>query len=312
MATTSTATANFSATVTTWVKRRVMENLRARLVHALPGNYAEAEFIKGTNTLTLVGYPDLAAQTAALTEGVPPTGQALTISVETFSATQIGGVIELTDRVMELSPHNLLDIAVERAAFQAALTIDELVRLELLNSTNVIYSNGAARSAVSAALTGDLIKRAVQELQARDVPPFADGYYRAIIHPHAAGSLQRDTSNGGWMDIYRYTNVPGGILSSAEIGSYAGVRFLISSRASRFLGAGSGGANVYATTLFGPDAYALQWQQRLQTYVEGPGGISDPLHQLVRVGWKTAFGCRLIRVSTGDRTIRIESTALNG
>jgi N4-gp56 family major capsid protein len=313
MPTTTTATTNFNLTVTAWVQRRVLENLRGRYVHALPGNYQEGEFIKGTNLITLVAYPDLPAITSALTEGTPPTDQALSINVESFSATQIGGTVAISDVAALQSPHNLLEVASERVGDQAAKSIDELVRLELLNSTNVIYSNGAARSAVTAVLTGDLVKRAVAQLQANDVPPFPDGFYRAIIHPWAAGSLMRDTASGGWMDIYKYTNTMGGPLSNAEIGMYAGVRFLVSTRASRFLGAGGGGANVYATTFFGPDAYVLQWMQRLQVFVVPPGGDHvDPIAQKAIIGWKTMFGCRLIRSANVDRTVRVESTALNG
>jgi N4-gp56 family major capsid protein len=311
MAVLSTGTTNFSNTVTPWVQRQVLENLRAKYVHALPGNYQEGEFLKGTNLVTMVAYPDPAASTATLTEGTPPSEEALTISTESFSASQFGRVFAVTDVAMTQSPHNLMDIIVERLADLAAKTIDDQVRRELLNGTNVLYSNGAARSAVSAALTGDLIKRAVARLQAANVPTFPDGYYRAIIHPYAAASLQRDTANGGWMDIYKYTNVPGGILSSLEIGSYAGVRFLISSAASVFTGAGAGSADVYATTIIGPNAYVLAWMQRLQTFLIPPGGDhTDPLAQKAQVGFKMMLGCRLIRTATTERIIRVESTVL--
>ena len=80
MATTTTSTTNFSDLVTQLVAARALEELRARAVHAMPGMYVPARFIKGTNTLRYARYADLAVSTAVLTEGTAPTDDALTSS----------------------------------------------------------------------------------------------------------------------------------------------------------------------------------------------------------------------------------------
>src|SRR5690348_12871771 len=97
MATTSTATTNFSSTVTADVKKRVLANLRARYAHIAPPNPISASYREGTNSFVYVTYPDLSAATTALTEGTAPTANALSISTDSFSATQIGSTVEITD-----------------------------------------------------------------------------------------------------------------------------------------------------------------------------------------------------------------------
>ncbi len=58
MATTTTSTSGFSDLVTQLVAARAEEELRARAVHAMPGLYVPARFIKGTNTLRYARYAD--------------------------------------------------------------------------------------------------------------------------------------------------------------------------------------------------------------------------------------------------------------
>ena len=36
------------------------------------------------------------------------------------------------------------------------------------------------------------------------------------------------------------------------------------------------------------DAYANTDLQKLKTYKQGPGGVSDPLEQIMTLGWKAA------------------------
>jgi N4-gp56 family major capsid protein len=175
VATTTTATTNFSSTVTADVKARVLANLRARYAHIAPGSPIPGTYVKGTNSFTYVTYPDLSAATTALTEGTAPTANALSISVDSFSATQIGNTIEVSDLAALQSPHNLASIAAERLADNAAKTQDVLVREILVAGASVFYAGTAtsrATVAVSHILTGALVKRLVEELQVANVPTF--------------------------------------------------------------------------------------------------------------------------------------------
>jgi len=312
VATTTTATTNFSSTVTAEVKRRVLENLRARYAHASPDitQFIPGAYVKGTNSFVYVTYPDLAAATTALTEGTAPTDNELSISTESFSATQLGNTLAISDLAALQSPHNLMAIAAERLADNAAKTQDTLVREIIAAGASVFYGAGAtsrATVATSSILTGALVKRMVEELQADDIPTFGDGTYHAIISPRQAGDLQRDVATGGYVDVFKYDMASA--LTKLPTAQYAGVSFIITTAAKVFATAGASSANVYAGLFFGPGAFAMNDLQTLSAHLVPAGGDhSDPIAQKAIAGWKMAFGSKLI-VGPGTRIMRLETGA---
>jgi len=305
MATTTTGTSNFSDLVTQLVAARAEEELRARAVHAMPGMYVPARFIKGTNTLRYARYADLAVSTTVLSEGVAPTDDALTISSEFFTAAQYGATVAVSDLANLDSPHDLISIAAERVAYKAVRSMDHLVRDEIFSSalTSAVFgATGAttltantANSAVAAAglLSGAFVKQMVARLKGSNVPQFADGTYRCIIHPAQEYDLVSDTSVNGWIESRKYVDNTN--LLTGEIGMFAGVRFIVSSDAKVYATAGASSGNVYNALFLGPDAYAIGDSQTLQSYFVAPGGDhSDPLAQKALVGYKMRFGTLLL------------------
>ena len=305
MATTTTSTTNFSDLVTQLVAARAEEELRARAVHAMPGMYVPARFIKGTNTLRYARYADLAVSTTVLTEGTAPTDDALTISSEFFTAAQYGATVAVSDLANLDSPHDLISIAAERVAYKAVRSMDHLVRDEIFSSalTSAVFgATGAAtltantaNSAVAAAglLSGAFVKQMVARLKGSNVPQFADGTYRCIIHPAQEYDLVSDTSVNGWIESRKYVDNTN--LLTGEIGMFAGVRFIVSSDAKVYATAGASSGNVYNALFLGPDAYTIGDSQTLQSYFVAPGGDhSDPLAQKALVGYKMRFGTLLL------------------
>jgi N4-gp56 family major capsid protein len=305
MATTTTSTTNFSDLVTQLVSARAEEELRARAVHAMPGLYVPARFIKGTNTLRYARYADLSVSTASLSQGTPPTDDELTISSEFFTAQQYGATVAVSDLANLDSPHDLISIAAERVAYKAVRSMDILVRDNIHSTaltTAVFGATGAttltsntANSAVAVAgvLTGAFVKQMVARLKGSNVPQFADGTYRCIIHPAQEYDLVSDTTVNGWIEANKYVNnVP---LLTGEIGQFAGVRFIVSSDAKVYSTAGASAGNVYNALFLGPDSYAIGDSQTLQSYFVAPGGDhSDPLAQKAIVGYKMRFGSLLL------------------
>lgn len=305
MATTTTATSGFSDLVQELVAARAEEELRARAVHAMPGLYVPARFIKGTNTLRYARYADLAVNTTALTEGTAPTDNELTISSEYFTAAQFGATVAVSDLAQIDSPHDLISIAAERIAYNATRSMDVLVRDNIhanVLTSAVFGATGAttltantANSAVATTgvLSGAFVKNMVARLKGANVPQFADGTYRCIIHPSQEYDLVSDTSVNGWIEANKYSNnTP---LLTNEIGMFAGVRFIVSSDAKVYATAGASSGNVYAALFLGPDAYTIGDSQTLQSYFVAPGGDhSDPLAQKALVGYKMRFGSLLL------------------
>lgn len=305
MATTTTSTSGFSDLVTQLVSARAEEELRARAVHAMPGLYVPARFIKGTNTLRYARYADLAVSTTTLTEGTAPTDDALTISSEFFTAAQYGATVAVSDLANIDSPHDLISIAAERIAYKAVRSMDTIVRDNIHANvlTSAVYgatasatlTQNAANSAIAAAgvLSGSFVKQMVTRLKAANVPQFADGTYRCIIHPAQEYDLVSDTSVNGWIESRKY--VDNTELLTGEIGQFAGVRFIVSSDAKVYATAGASAGNVYNALFLGPDSYAIGDSQTLQSYFVAPGGDhSDPLAQKAIVGYKMRFGSLLL------------------
>jgi N4-gp56 family major capsid protein len=316
LATTSTATTTFGSTVTNLVVAKILQNLRAGYAYGAPGNYREEDFENGTNgTFVWTTYADQAAQTTALTEGTPPTAQELSISTESATAKQYGGTFEITDLAQLQNPHNLIAVASDHAADQAAKTIDTLIRDIVVAGSSVFYGSGAtsrATVATTSVLTASLVKRMAEELGTLNVRPFPDGMYRCIIHPRQAADLQRDTSTGGFVQTFQYAKPDPLINSAMQIGEYGGFRFLITSNTKVFATAGASSANVYAGVFFGQDAYGVGWEQRLNAYfVPAGGSLSDPLAQKAILGWKTAFAAKLL-TGPGQQLLRLETGATNG
>jgi len=318
LATVSTATTNFDQTVVALVMKRLEEELRARLVHLTPGHYAHGQFQPGTNKLRYVAYRDLSVVTGTpspgtppwLTEGVPPTPETLAITYDEITASQAGRTVAITDVALTQSPHDLVSVAANRIAFNAASTIDLFVA-EALGAGTVVTYPGVVASRVTIGttnvMTGALIKSVVAKLKTAKVPTFPDGYYHAYIHPNVVFDLQSDTAVGGWMDANKYTdNEP---LLTGEVGRYAGVRFLETPAALTFPTGGAGGIPVYSTIVLGPEAYAFGDMQTLRTYYVSPGGDhTDPLAQSATIGWKAMFGVALLD-SNGARYRRIETAS---
>jgi N4-gp56 family major capsid protein len=322
MAYVNTGTTNFSVLVQDLVQAKAEQELRARLVHANPDAYVHGRFVKGTNQIRFARYSDLGANATVLGEGVPPTSQSMSISSDAFTASQYGQTLSITDLAQLDSPHDLISVASDRLARQAAETMDLVVRDVLAAGTSVAYApiigaagaltTVAARNAITAAarLSGEQVKKMVATLKAANVPTFADGTYRCIIHPFQEYDLITDTTANGWLEANKYVdNTP---LITGEIGKFAGVRFVTSSNAKVFAAAGAASANVYSAHFFGPDSYTVGDSQTLQAYFTAPGGDhSDPLAQMAIAGWKMRFGAKLLDLA-GAKYKRLETGATLG
>jgi len=288
----STALTNYDKTVVALVNKRLEELLRAPLPHLLPGNFREANFVKGTNNvMRFINIADMSVVAGTttpgtppwLTEGTPPTTEDLAIGYEEFSANQAGRVIKLTDVALMESPFDLLAEAADRIARNAIATADKRVAEVLSLGAQVTYAGGASSRATiptGSALTGALVKLTVARLKAASVPTFSDGTYRAIVHPGSTYDLESDTAVGGWIDAQRYAG--SAALFSGEVGRYAGVRFIESPAAVSYSGVEgnaltvAGNAAIASTDLITATAHGLVAGNRMKIKsLTGGAGLAD-------------------------------------
>ena len=261
-------------------------------------------------------YDSLPKALTPLTEGVTPNGQKLSMSVITSKVEQYGGYIELSDILLLTAIDNNLVQATKLLGSQAGRTLDTITREVLNGGTNVQYAEGqvTARNALVGGqatgnhyLTVDAVRRAVRFLKVMNAPKI-NGNYVGIIHPDVSYDLMSDPK---WVNVKTYSD-PDGIYEG-EIGKIEGVRFVETSEAKVFDGAGASGVDVYSTLILGADAYGVTeiTGGGLEHIVKqlGSAGTADPLNQRATAGWKaTKTAERLVE----QYMVRIETASTFG
>ena len=255
----------------------------------------------------------LPVSTTPLTEGVTPESQQLTISTVEAPVQQYGGYVELSDMVVLTAIDNNLVIAAKQLGAQAGKTLDAITREVLAGGTNVQYAEGqvternqlvGGKAEGNHYLTVDAVRRAVRTLKKQDAEPIGDSFI-GIIHPDVAYDLMSDPK---WVNVKSYSD-PDGIYEG-EIGKIENVRFVETSEAKVFEGAGADGRDVYATLILGDNAYGTTEIEGggLTIIVKqlGSGGASDPLDQRASVAWKATKAA--VRLQEAYM-VRIETTS---
>ena len=195
----------------------------------------------GGKTVEFRKFSKLPKALTAITEGVTPAGNKLSVSSVSCTVDQYGDYVEQTDMLELTAVDNTIVEATKELASQAGLTLDTVVRNELVGGTNVMYApsvSGGSETAVSsrADITAACklrvkdVFRAAAELKAVNAPKI-DGSYVAIVHPYVAYDLMQEAGDQ-WIGIQKYAN-PENILKG-ELGTLGGVRFVESTEAKIF------------------------------------------------------------------------------
>ena len=268
--------------------------------HPIPRN--------GGKTIEFRKYDSLPKMLTALTEGVTPDGQKLSMSTITATVAQYGGYVEMSDMLLLTAIDNNLVQATRQLASQAGRTLDTITREVLNGGTNVQYAEGQVDSRANLCggsttdsqnhyLTVDAVRRAVRYLKVMNAPKI-NGYYAGIIHPDVSYDLMSDPK---WVNVKSYSDPEG--IYEGEIGRIEGVRFVETSEAKVWTHAGkdyaggstatAGARDVYSTLILGADAYGVTEVSGggLQHIVKqlGSSGTADPLKQRATAGYTLAM-----------------------
>lgn len=317
MNTNVTTATGMSPEMKTYYDKLLIQMAEPELVHEQFGQKRPIPK-NGGKTIEFRQFDPLPELTEPLTEGVTPDGQSLSVKSVESTVKQYGGYVTVSDQLELTAIDNAIVEATKAIASQAGRTMDGIVREILAAGTNVMYGGGVASRAALAYtsassnsnMTVDLIRKAVRTLEAQNAPRI-NGYYIAIVHPNVKYDLMGDPK---WRNPHEYKDPTQ--LYRGEIGELYGVRFIENTRAKVFKGAGAKGtgetegADVYATLIFGEDAYGV-------TEIEGGGmehivkpkgsaGTADPLNQRSTVGWKAMETAEIL---VEQYMVRLETTA---
>jgi len=283
------------------------------------------------NQIKFRRYSQLAAATTALTEGVTPSGSALSVTDVTSTLAQYGDFVTLTDMVSMTNQDPVVTEATDVLGDQAGTTIDQVRRDVLVAGTNVAYASAVAnRLALVNKLLGADLDKAIRYLKGQNAKYMKEGIgasdkvgtgpvrkaFIGIVHPDVEYDLETIT---GYKSVSDYGSQEG--IIEDEIGSYKNIRFVSSTNAKIWTNAttattagykatGVGSNDVYATLIIAAEAYGLSplSGEAMSTYVKplGSAGSADPLNQRSTVGWKATTITTILNQAW---MIRIESLA---
>jgi N4-gp56 family major capsid protein len=262
-----------------------------------------------TQSMKFRRYNSLGLRTTPLTEGVTPASEKLTANDITATLSQYGGLVEITDIIVDTHEDPILQEATAVSSEQAAKTVETLRYNILKACTNVFYANSVVgRTEVQTALTRADQRKIVRSLERQEAafitnivkstPSFNTESilpaYAAVTHVDLTSdirTLQGFTSVADYGSVQKW---------ETEIGACEDVRYLKSTIFSPYAGGGhstttllaTGGiADVYPVMYFGKDAYgtiALKGKYAITPIVINPvPSKSDPLGQRGSVSWKT-------------------------
>ena len=294
--TNTTGDAGLSVENKTFYDKALIETATPALIH---GQFGQKRPIpkNGGKKIQFRKYASLPKALTPLTEGVTPEGRKLNASAIEAEVNQYGDYVCLSD-VLDLTAidNNVLE-ATKAVGHQAGLTLDTVTRNVLQAGTNVFYcpkkgTDGTTTAVSSRAaldgtctLTVDVVKKVVAILKAANAPKI-NGDYVCILHPYVAYDIMSDPH---WEEMQKYAKPEN--LYEGEIGRIAGVRFVETSEAAVYKGAGCpSGLAVFGCLFLSDGAYGVTEVTGggLQTIIKqlGSAGTADPLDQRSTVGWK--------------------------
>ena len=312
----TTETGSLSAEMKTFYEKRLLDQAEPLLVHNQFGDKYPIPAGSGKK-IEFRKYSALPKALTALTEGVTPAGNSLTVTTVEGTAKQYGDWIQLSDMLQMTAIDNNVVQATKLLSSQAGRTLDTVTREVLAGGTNVIYApkvvDGAETEVLSRStltpecvLTPFVVMRAAATLEAMNTPKI-DGSYVLIIHPYCRETLQESP---GWVDVVKYKE--GNNTFSGEIGKIGDVRVVTTSEAKIINDStcpvveDSTYYSVFTSLLLGANAYGVTMLENggLQHIVKQLGYGEDPLNQRSSCGWKaTSVAVRLCE----EYMVRIES-----
>lgn len=301
----TTGSAGMAPELRTFYDRQLIENAKPVLVHNQFGQKRPIPAGEG-QTINFRKFSPLPKATTPLTEGVTPDGRSVTITQKTATVKQYGDYITVSDYLELTAPDKVVTENNKLLGVQAGETLDAITAAVLNAGTNVQpVGDASGRSDLTKdhVLTVKEIKKAVATLKKMKARPI-DGSFVAIVHPTVAYDLMSDPE---WVNVKNYDPKD---MYEGEIGKLYGVRFVETTEAKVFTGAGAGGVNVYSTLVLGADAYGVTEVTggglRMIAKSKGSAGTADPLDQRSTQGWKATHVAEIL---TEEFMVRIESGA---
>lgn len=288
-----------------------VELLKRAMPYLCLEKFGQAKSLPGNKTQSIKfrRYNSLGLRTTPLTEGVTPASEKLSADDITATLYQYGGLVEITDIIMDTHEDPVLQEATAVSAEQAAKTVETLRYNILKACTNKFLANSAAlRTSISTTITRADQRKVVRALERQEaqfitsIVKSTPSFNTESILPAYVGVTHVDMTSDirgmqGFTSVADYGKVSAW---ETEIGACEDCRYIKSTIFTPYAAGGAasttmlntgGTADVYPVMYFGKDAYgmiALKGKYAITPIVINPvPSKSDPLGQRGSVSWKT-------------------------
>lgn len=283
--------------ITTYFDKKALDRIYQNLVFyalaekkRLPKNAGQLyQFYRYDNIAT-------SGLTSAINEGTLTANQSqLSAQVITMTSNVYGSFVTLSRYAADTTRSGqLVEDAVDVLSDAISDVVDLLTKASLSSNSTAYYGTNLT-STTATITTADLmtattIKKAVRNLQAGKVRPFADGQkYPMVIHPNQWYDVQSDTTVGGWAATAQYSQPEK--IWNGEVGAIGGTRLLLSQNLGTFTSAqitSTVTSVAYESYIVGQGAMATVSLEDspVQILVKKEGGSSDPYSNIMTVAAK--------------------------
>ena len=266
-------------------------------------------------------FSSTAGNITALAEGTVSAGEITTLTTSPTNVTiaEYGEFIKMT-RLQDLAAvKGTRDEVANRLGYQAALTIDKLVRNAAKASSTAKHAGSDGTLATTETLSArDIIRESLETLAGGDVAGLRgisghpDGEYACVIHPEPESDMVSESATSTnklvWSEIVK--NVPGSMgqekLIKGAMGSIYGTACYRSQNIDTALLTST--VTAYSNFIFGDGgmgAVALEDMDPV-LYVNTPssGDVGNPYRNFSTIAWHVFFGTSTI---DSGRVIRLYS-----
>src|SRR6185437_1214959 len=152
--------------------------------------------------MQIFDYSKMSANTVAVTEGTPNTGQVLTQNVATINLSNYVDYVSFSNKVQLTAISDTVAQGAALLSYRGALSVDTVISTAVdaeANSTtldNIDVANGSY-------FTASIARKAVWQLRSFDVKPKANGLFFGIVHSLAAYDAVNDSAAAGWTDLQK-------------------------------------------------------------------------------------------------------------
>ena len=285
---------NFYSKVMLKAARPLLVHLRWGQVKPIPKN--ESLVIKFRR------YGLLTANTTALTEGVTPSGTALSVTDITGTVAQYGDFVTLTDKLQFSTLDPILTEQADVLGQQAGNSLDQICRDVLVAGTTAQYASSATTTntvSASMTLTRAEVREAVRTLQGNNAAKItrmvnpSTGFNTSPLSAAYIGIISHNTlydlkDEAGFIPVEEYANQSN--VMEGEVGAMDDVRFVMTTNASTTTGSLT---TVHRTMILAQNYYGITQisGEAMKNIVKplGSAGTADPLDQRSTSGWKATF-----------------------